>query len=161
MNFKGELQLDGTFKKIYATDASAYRQYPVMVAFPACNEDISKLIQYATANKLTLVPRGAGTSLAGQVVAEANGVVVDISRHLNNITEVNVQEKWAWVQPGVVLDELNLAMQAHGLFFGPETSTSNRCTIGGMMGNNACGAHSLLYGSTRDHLLEMKGFLSD
>ncbi|HOT14590.1 MAG TPA: FAD-binding and (Fe-S)-binding domain-containing protein [Bacteroidales bacterium] len=161
LNFKGELQLDGTFKKIYATDASAYRQYPVMVAFPACNEDISKLIQYATANKLTLVPRGAGTSLAGQVVAEANGVVVDISRHLNNITEVNVQEKWAWVQPGVVLDELNLAMQAHGLFFGPETSTSNRCTIGGMMGNNACGAHSLLYGSTRDHLLEMKGFLSD
>jgi FAD/FMN-containing dehydrogenase/Fe-S oxidoreductase len=161
LNFKGELQLNETFKKIYATDASAYRQYPALVAFPACKDDIQELILYANTNKLTLVPRGAGTSLAGQVVAEANGIIVDISKHMGAITELNVQEKWAWVQPGVVLDELNMQMQPHGLFFGPETSTSNRCTIGGMTGNNACGTHSLLYGSTRDHLLEMKGFLSD
>ena len=109
--------------------------------------------------KIGLIPRATGTSLAGQTVG--NGIMVDISRYLNKILEVNVEEKWVRVEPGVVLDELNMQLKSSGLFFGPETSTSNRCTIGGMVGNNACGAHSLVYGSTRDHLIEVKGFLSD
>lgn len=103
--------------------------------------------------------RAAGTSLAGQVVS--SGVIVDISRYMNSILEINKEEKWAKVQPGVVLDELNMSLREYGLFFGPETSTSNRCNIGGMVGNNACGSHSVIYGSTRDHLLELRTVLSD
>ena len=103
--------------------------------------------------------RAGGTSLAGQVVS--SGIIVDISKFMNKVLEVNKEEKWARVQPGVVLDELNLILRSYGLFFGPETSTSNRCNIGGMVGNNACGSHSIVYGSTRDHTLEIKTLLSD
>ena len=90
-----------------------------------------------------------------------NGIVVDISRHLNRILKVDTEKKYAWVEPGVVRDELNLALKPYGLFFSPETSTSNRCCIGGMVGNNSCGTHSLVYGSTRHHVLEIRGLLSD
>jgi FAD/FMN-containing dehydrogenase/Fe-S oxidoreductase len=156
---EGEVLTDISSLLIYSTDASAYREIPLAVAYPKSKDDIWQLIDFANKNKLGLVPRTAGTSLAGQVVG--NGIIVDFSRYYNNILEVNIYEKWIRVQPGVVLDEMNLSIKKHGLFFGPETSTSNRCMIGGMVGNNACGAHSLLYGSTRDHLLEIKGFLSD
>jgi FAD/FMN-containing dehydrogenase len=98
--------------------------------------------------------RGAGTSLAGQVVG--SGIIVDISRYMTRILEVNKEESWVRVEPGVVLDELNLFLRSYGLFFGPETSTSSRCNIGGMVGNNSCGSHSLVYGSTRDHTIELK-----
>ncbi len=157
--FEGDIFSDEITRFMYATDASVYREVPIAVAYPKTNNDIRKLIFYSIANKCGLIPRTAGTSLAGQVVG--NGIVVDFSKYLNTILEVNVDEKWIRVQPGVVLEEMNLHLQKYDLFFGPETSTSNRCMIGGMVGNNACGAHSLIYGGTRDHLLEVKGFLSN
>ena len=143
----------------YATDASAYREVPRGVAFPENEQDIVFLIQEAIKRNTHLIPRAGGTSIAGQVVG--NGIVVDISKHFKKILEVNAEERWARVQPGVVLDELNLALEPYGLFFSPETSTSNRCCIGGMFGNNSCGSHSLVYGSTRHHVLEARGVLSD
>ncbi|HSH66804.1 MAG TPA: FAD-linked oxidase C-terminal domain-containing protein, partial [Bacteroidia bacterium] len=150
---------DTTLRTIYATDASAYRQLPAAVVIPESKEDIRKTILYAQKNKKSIIPRAAGTSLAGQVVGE--GIIVDISKYFNRIISVDQAEKSAWVEPGVVRDELNIHLRPYALFFGPETSTSNRCMIGGMVGNNACGARSLVYGSTRDHLLEVKGFLAD
>ena len=135
----------------YATDASAYREVPQGVTFPENELDIVYLTELARERKTHLIPRAGGTSIAGQVVG--NGIVVDISKHFKKILEINKVERWARVQPGVVLDELNLALEPYGLFFSPETSTSNRCCIGGMFGNNSCGSHSLIYGSTRHHVL--------
>ncbi len=155
----GDLLTDNATRLQYATDASAYREMPLAVARPKNKEDIKKLILFANEHKIPLIPRGAGTSLAGQVVG--NGLVVDISRYMNQVLEINAHEKWVRVEPGVVLDELNKMLAPTGLFFGPETSTSNRCVIAGMVGNNSCGAHSLLYGSTRDHTLELEVLLSD
>lgn len=143
----------------YATDASAYREVPQGVAFPENEQDIIYLIETARERKTHLIPRAGGTSIAGQVVG--SGIVVDISKHFKKILEINKEERWARVQPGVVLDELNLALEPYGLFFSPETSTSNRCCIGGMFGNNSCGSHSLVYGSTRHHVLEARGVLCD
>lgn len=147
------------YKAIYSTDGSDYRETPLAVAYPENDVDIIKLVKLASDNKISLIPRGAGTSLAGQVVG--SGMVVDFSKHMNKILEVNKDEHWVRVEPGVVLSELNRYLKQYGLFFGPETSTANRVTIGGMVGNNACGLHSLVYGSTRDHLLEVKVVLSD
>jgi FAD/FMN-containing dehydrogenase/Fe-S oxidoreductase len=143
----------------YATDASAYREIPQGVTFPENEQDIVYLIETARERKTHLIPRAGGTSIAGQVVG--SGIVVDISKHFKKILEINKEERWARVQPGVVLDELNLALEPYGLFFSPETSTSNRCCIGGMFGNNSCGSHSLVYGSTRHHVLEARGVLCD
>ena len=143
----------------YATDASAYREVPQGVAFPENEQDIVYLIETARERKTHLIPRAGGTSIAGQVVG--SGIVVDISKHFKKILEINKEERWARVQPGVVLDELNLVLEPYGLFFSPETSTSNRCCIGGMFGNNSCGSHSLVYGSTRHHVLEARGVLCD
>jgi FAD/FMN-containing dehydrogenase/Fe-S oxidoreductase len=143
----------------YATDASAYREVPQGVAFPENEQDIVYLIETARKSKIHLIPRAGGTSIAGQVVG--SGIVVDISKHFKKILEINKEECWARVQPGVILDELNLALESYGLFFSPETSTSNRCCIGGMFGNNSCGSHSLIYGSTRHHVLEARGVLCD
>lgn len=156
---KGEFYTTELQKNIYATDASSYRQIPVAVAIPKDNEDLKTLISFANQNRIPLIPRAAGTSLSGQVVGE--GVVVDISKYFTQIVELNVEEHWVKVQPGVVLDELNQFLEPHGLFFGPETSTSNRCMMGGMLGNNSCGSHSIIYGSTRDHTLEVSTLLSD
>ncbi|HEX2933964.1 MAG TPA: FAD-binding oxidoreductase, partial [Bacteroidales bacterium] len=158
-SFEGELFTDNVSKTLYATDASAYREFPLAIALPLTKSDIEKLIRFANLNKVTLIPRTAGTSLAGQVVG--NGIIVDVSKYFTQILEINKEEHWVKVQPGVVLDELNMVLEAYGLFFGPETSTSNRCMIGGMVGNNSCGSHSIIYGSTRDHLLEVKALLSD
>lgn len=155
----GDLYTDRSHLFLYATDASIYRELPEAVVLPATTDDLKKVIKFAKADKMTLIPRGAGTSLAGQVVGK--GIVVDISRYFNKIIEINADEKWVRVETGVVLDELNLQLFRHGLFFAPETSTSNRCMIGGMVGNNSCGSHSLIYGSTRDHLIAVKALLSD
>ena len=157
--FDGEILLDESSRILYATDASAYREKPLGVARPRNEEAINKLIKLASREKIPLIPRTAGTSLAGQVVG--SGLVVDVSRYMTKILEIDKNARWARVQPGVILDELNKVAEKHGLFFGPETSTSSRCMIGGMVGNNSCGAHSILYGSTRDHLISVKGFLSD
>lgn len=156
---EGELHIDESMRVIYATDASVYREKPLAVARPRNASDIKKLIRFATTAKLGLIPRAAGTSLAGQVVG--NGIIVDISTYMNQILEFNAKERWIKVEPGVVLTELNQFVKAEGLFFGPETSTADYCMIGGMLGNNACGAHSLVYGSTRDHVIEMEVILSD
>lgn len=156
---EGDLFFDTTMRTLYATDASAYREMPLAVAIPRTREDIRKLIAFAAANQTSLIPRTAGTSLAGQVVGK--GIVVDVSRHFNRILEINPDEKWVKVEPGVIRDELNLFLKPYGLFFGPETSTANRAMIGGMVGNNSCGSNSVVYRSTREHLLEVTAFLSD
>ena len=156
---QGELYDDTTMRTLYATDASAYREMPLAVAIPKTKEDIQKLIQFAKENKTNLIPRTAGTSLAGQVVG--NGIIVDVSKHFTKIIELNEEASWVRVQPGVIRDELNLFLHPHGLYFGPETSTANRAMIGGMVGNNSCGSNSVIYRSTREHLLEVTAFLSD
>ncbi len=156
---EGELHVDTTMRTLYATDASAYREMPLAVAIPASTGDIKKLIAFANTEKTSLIPRTAGTSLAGQVVG--NGIIVDVSKQFTGILELNTEEKWVRVQPGVIRDELNLFLKPHGLFFGPETSTANRAMIGGMVGNNSCGSNSVVYRSTREHLLEIKALLSD
>ena len=153
------IHTDPLHRIAYATDASAYREVPQGVAFPENEQDIVYLIETAREHNTHLIPRAGGTSIAGQVVG--SGIVVDISKHFKKILEINPDERWARVQPGVVLDELNLALEPYGLFFSPETSTSNRCCIGGMFGNNSCGSHSLIYGSTRHHVLEARGVLCD
>lgn len=157
--FTGTLYTDDTMRTLYATDASAYREMPLAVAIPANEEDIKTLIRFARANKTSLIPRTAGTSLAGQVVG--NGIVVDVSRTFTKILEINTAEHWVRVQPGVIRDELNIFLKPYGFYFGPETSTANRAMIGGMVGNNSCGSNSVVYGSTREHLLEVKAILSD
>lgn len=155
----GTLYFDTTMRTLYATDASAYRELPLAVAIPKTEEDLRKLIRFADEHKTSLIPRTAGTSLAGQVVG--SGIVVDVSKNFTRILELNKEEKWVRVEPGVIRDELNVFLKQHGLFFGPETSTANRAMIGGMVGNNSCGSNSVVYRSTREHLLEVKTILSD
>ncbi len=156
---EGELYQDATIRTLYATDASAYREMPQAVAVPRTVADIRKLIDFAHAEKTSLIPRTAGTSLAGQVVG--NGIIVDVSKYFTQILELNTEERWVRVQPGVIRDELNLFLRPYGLLFGPETSTANRAMIGGMVGNNSCGSNSIIYRSTREHLLEVTALLSD
>ncbi len=158
-DFEGEVFTDETHRRLYATDASAYRELPLAVAVPRSEADIQRLIRFAFENKTSLIPRTAGTSLAGQVVG--SGIVVDVSKHFNRILEVNDHEGWAVVQPGIVRDDLNVHLKQYGYFFAPETSTANRAMIGGMIGNNSCGSNSVVYGSTREHLLEVEGFMAD
>ncbi len=155
----GEVYTDFKTRLIYATDASVYREIPIAVATPKNGADIKKLVHFALENDTSLIPRTAGTSLAGQVVGK--GIIVDISKHLNKIIEINTKEKWVKVEPGIVRDNLNHYLKKYNLFFAPETSTSNRAMIGGMIGNNSCGANSIRYGSTREHLLELKTVLSN
>ena len=155
----GPLHYDTTMRKLYATDASVYREMPQAVALPRTEEDIRKLVGFARKHGTSLIPRTAGTSLAGQVVGA--GIVVDVSRHFTRILEIDGAQRRVRVQPGVVRNELNLALAPHGVFFAPETSTQNRCMIGGMVGNNACGANSVVYGSTREHLISARAVLSD
>src|ERR1700730_9359999 len=156
---EGALHFDATMRTLYATDASVYREMPQAVALPKTEGDICKLVRFARERGTSLIPRAAGTSLAGQVVGA--GIVVDVSRHLTRILEIDATGRRVRVQPGVVRNELNLALASHGVFFAPETSTQNRCMIGGMVGNNACGANSVVYGSTRDHLVSVRAVLSD
>jgi len=156
---EGELYDDLTMRILYATDASAYREMPLAVVIPKSITDIKKLVAFAHAEKTSLIPRTAGTSLAGQVVG--NGIIVDVSKYFTQILELNKEEGWVRVQPGVIRDELNIFLKPYGLFFGPETSTANRAMMGGMVGNNSCGSNSVVYRSTREHLLEVKVLLSD
>lgn len=162
--FSGELFYDNSSlheaqRLIYSTDASVYQEKPLAVAIPKTEDDIKACIAFANENRITLIPRAAGTSLAGQVVGK--GMVVDISKYFNSVIELNVEEKWVRVQPGIIRDDLNIYLRQHGLMFAPETSTANRAMVGGMIGNNSCGLHSIVWGDTRRHLLEAKVFLSD
>ena len=158
-SLEGKLLFDELHKTIYSTDASAYKIRPIAVAYPKNNEDIVKIIQFANQNNIALTPRTAGTSLAGQTVG--SGIIVDVSKHFTNIISFDATKKTITVQPGVIRDELNLYLKPHGLFFGPNTSTSNRCMIGGMVGNNSSGTTSIRYGVTRDKIVEIKAILSD
>lgn len=155
----GDVKYDALYKTIYATDASVYRKLPLGVAYPKHETDIKNLIQFATDNNTSLIPRTAGTSLAGQCVGE--GLVVDVSKYFTKIISLDIAKKQVTVQPGVVRDALNVYLKPHGLFFGPNTSTSNRCMIGGMVGNNSSGTTSIQYGVTRDKIVNMKTILSD
>lgn len=155
----GDLFTDSTQRTLYATDASSYREMPAAVAIPKTVDDLKKLIAFASQYGTPLIPRTAGTSLAGQVVG--SGIVVDVSKHFTKILEINPAERWVRVQPGVIRDELNQALKPHGLYFGPETSTANRAMIGGMVGNNSCGSNSVVYRATREHTLSVKVLLAD
>ncbi|MCM5663340.1 FAD-binding and (Fe-S)-binding domain-containing protein [Galbibacter mesophilus] len=155
----GDLFFDNLHRTIYATDASVYRELPLAVAYPKNTEDIKKIIAYCNENKASLIPRTAGTSLAGQCVGD--GIVVDVSKNFTKIVSLDKEDKTVTVEPGVIRDELNLYLEEHGVFFGPNTSTSNRCMIGGMVGNNSSGTTSIKYGVTRDKVLEIEGILSD
>ncbi|MEP5616950.1 MAG: FAD-binding oxidoreductase, partial [Flavobacteriaceae bacterium] len=156
---QGELFTDDLSTTLYATDASVYRKRPMAVAYPKNKEDIKTLIAFANKRDVGLVPRTAGTSLAGQCVGE--GIIVDVSKHFTQILELDKEKKQVRVQPGVVRDELNQYLKPFGLFFGPNTSTSNRCMIGGMVGNNSSGTTSIQYGVTRDKVMAMECILSD
>ena len=163
-HFEGQLYFDESqsariAKRIYATDASVYQVKPAAVAIPASSKDIKRLIQFAIQAKTGLIPRGAGTSLAGQVVGD--GIVMEISSALGKVISLNKKEKSVWIEPGIVRDDLNKHLAAADLFFGPETSTANRALLGGMLGNNSCGLHSIVWGNVRDHILETRAFLSD
>lgn len=155
----GELHFDATTKALYATDASVYRMTPLAVAFPKTTRDLQKLIAFATSKKIGLIPRSAGTSLAGQCVGK--GIIVDVSKHFTQIIELDITNKTVTVAPGVIRDDLNRLLKPYGLFFGPNTSTSNRCMIGGMVGNNSSGTTSIKYGVTRDKVLEMEVVLAN
>jgi FAD/FMN-containing dehydrogenase/Fe-S oxidoreductase len=157
-NIEGELRTDSLHRIVYATDASAYQELPLGVVIPADVDDLGKIVRHAARHHLPLIMRGAGTSLAGQVVGR--GLVVDLHR-LDQILEFSAAGHWVRVQPGVIRNRLNDWLAPHGLLFGPETSTANRAMIGGMIGNNSCGMHSLVWGSTRDHLLACKAILAD
>jgi FAD/FMN-containing dehydrogenase/Fe-S oxidoreductase len=156
---EGDLRIDTLSKTLYATDASVYRKIPMAVAFPKTVVDIQKLIEFANTHKIGLIPRTAGTSLAGQCVGD--GIVVDVSKHFTKILRLNEAKKQITVQPGVIRDELNQYLKPFGLFFGPNTSTSNRCMIGGMVGNNSSGTTSIQYGVTRDKVVSLNTVLAD
>ncbi|MFV0266764.1 MAG: FAD-binding and (Fe-S)-binding domain-containing protein, partial [Draconibacterium sp.] len=155
----GDLFIDNVQRVLYSTDASQYKEMPLAVTKPKTVGDIKKVIAFTRDNNTSIIPRGAGTSLAGQVVGP--GIVVDISKYMNRILEFNEKERYVVIEPGVVLAELHQFLAPHGLQFGPETSTANRCVVGGMLGNNSCGLHSLVYGSVREHILEVDAILSD
>ena len=155
---KGRILADPMHRVIYASDSSSYRELPLGIVVPEGIEDLRTIVRYAAEHRLPLIPRGAGTSLAGQVVGD--GLVVDL-RKFDKILGLDTDARTVRVEPGVIRDSLNDWLAPHGLLFGPETSTTNRAVIGGMIGNNACGMHSLIWGSTRDHLVSCKAILAD
>ncbi|MBM3262965.1 MAG: FAD-binding protein [candidate division Zixibacteria bacterium] len=156
---EGDARFDRTAKILYSTDASIYEIEPAGVVFPRSAEDVARIVRIAGENGIPITPRGGGTSLGGQAVGAT--LQMDFSRYMNRILEVNVEERWAVIQPGVVLDELNAFLKPKGVMFAPDVAPSNRANIGGMIGNNSCGARSILYGKTIDHVLELEVVLSD
>ena len=144
---------------MYSTDASIYQIKPVVIVLPLDLEDVNKAVEIASEHKVKILPRGGGTSLAGQTVGEA--MVLDFSKYLNRILEINETEQWVRVQPGIVLDELNQQLKPYNLHFPPDPATASRANIGGMIGNNSSGTKSILYGKTVDHVLEARVLLAD
>jgi len=156
---EGDVHFDRTSRLLYSTDASMYQIEPIGVVVPRHKGDVQAVIEVANRFKVPVLPRGGGTSLAGQTVGHA--IVLDFSKYMRKVLEVNQAELWCRVQPGLVQDELNAHVRPLGMQFGPDTSTSNRATIGGMIGNNSAGAHSLTYGKTLDHVLDLTVLLAD
>ncbi|MCB9641320.1 MAG: FAD-binding protein [Myxococcales bacterium] len=157
--FEGEVRVDEASRMLYSTDASIYQVEPDGVVLPKHTQDIIQAVKVADLYKVPIIPRAAGTSLAGQCVGK--GMVLDVSKYMNRVLETNAEEGWMWVEPGVIQDDINALVAPYGLQYGPDTSTSNRAMIGGMIGNNSCGTHSILYGKTVDHLFETEVILSD
>lgn len=153
------IHTDSLTRRLYATDASIYEEMPSGVAFPKSTEEIRNLVKLAEAKNFSITARSAGTSLAGQ--ATGGGVVMDVSRHMDQILEINSDQQFARVQPGVIRDTLNQQASQFGLQFGPDTATTNRCMLGGMIGNNSCGSFSIKHRTTREHVLEIEAILSD
>jgi len=156
---EGDIYFDRYSRLLYSTDASIYQIEPIGVVVPRHKGDVQAVVELANKFSVPVLPRGGGTSLAGQTVGHA--LILDFSKYMQNVLEVNQEELWCRVQPGLVQDELNAYVRSMGLQFGPDTSTSNRATIGGMIGNNSAGAHSLTYGKTLDHVIELTVLLSD
>ncbi|MBL8091117.1 MAG: FAD-binding protein [Anaerolineales bacterium] len=158
-HFVGDIRLDTASKVLYSTDASMYEIEPLGVAIPKNQDDLQSAVELAAKYRIPILPRGSGSSLGGQAIGEA--LILDCSRHLNSILEINPEEHYAIVEPGVILANLNRAVAKHGLTFGPDPASAERATMGGVIGNNATGAHSILYGMSADHLLEAEVILSD
>ncbi len=158
-SIEGEVRFDAISKALYSTDASVYQIQPMGVVVARTREDLVRLVRACHQHRCPLTLRGGGTSQAGQAIG--SGLIVDTSKYLNRILEMNVEERWVRVEPGIVLDELNAELRPHGLRFAPDISTASRATIGGMMANNSAGARSVLYGKTIDHVMEQQVLLSD
>lgn len=155
----GDVRTDTYTKMLYSTDASLYQVMPLGVLIPRSIEDVQAAVEIAAQLEMPILPRTSGSSLAGQTVNEA--LIIDFSRHLDQMLEVNREEHWVRVQPGIVLDQLNLSLSPYGLQYGPDPASSNRAAIGGIVSNNSTGSHSIVYGMTADHVLETAGFLAD
>ena len=155
----GEVRFDRATRALYSTDASVYQIEPLGVVLPRSQEAVIRTVEIAARHGVPMTPRGGGTSQAGQSIGA--GLVLDTSKYLNRILEINADERWARVEPGVVLDELNAALRPHQLRFAPDVSSASRATIGGMMANNSSGARSVLYGKTIDHVREQRVVLAD
>src|SRR5471030_2540709 len=155
----GEVRFDRVSRALYSTDASVYQIEPLGIVIPRTREDIVRTVAIARRHGMSITARGGGTSQAGQAIGA--GLQLDTSKFFNRVIDVNTNERTAWVEPGVVLDELNAQLKIHGLRFAPDISTASRATIGGMIANNSSGARSVLYGKTIDHVLELDVVLAD
>ncbi len=155
----GEVYVDRGTRGVYATDASHYQLEPAVVVVPRDEADVVAALKVASEHKLPVTPRGGGTSLSGQTVGR--GMILDVSKYMDKILEINTAEKWARVQPGIVRDNLNAELARHGLLYAPDPATTSRANVGGMIGNNSSGSRSIIYGKTSDHLLEVKIALAD
>src|SRR4051812_16267302 len=158
-HMQGEVRFDSLSRALYATDASVYQIYPRGVVVPKSREDILHTLAVCRRHQCSITMRGGGTSQAGQAIGE--GLQIDTSKYYSRLLEVNAQERWARVEPGIVLDELNAELAPLGLRFAPDISTASRATVGGMMANNSSGARSVLWGKTIDHVLEQTVLLAD
>src|SRR5262245_57818095 len=155
---EGEVRFDAYTKVLYSTDASIYQIEPIGVVIPKHKQDVAMAVRLAAKHGLPILPRGGGTSLSGQTVGHA--IHLDFSKYMNEVLEFNAEEQWVRLQPGLVQDVLNAYLRPKGFLLGPDTASSSRATLGGMMGNNSAGARSVLYGKTIDHVLEMEVVLS-
>src|ERR1043165_4236344 len=158
-HFTGDIRVDVATQILYSTDASIYQIEPLGVAIPRTQEDLQAAVELAAKHKLPILPRGAGTSLAGQAIG--NALILDCSRWLDHIVEISPEEHYAVVEPGVVLSNLNKAAARYGLQYGPDPASAERATLGGVIANNATGAHSLTYGMTADHLIAADVIMAD
>jgi len=158
-HFTGHLRLDTASRILYSTDASMYQIEPLGVAIPKTQDDLQSAVELAAKYKVPILPRGAGSSLGGQAIGEA--LILDCSRYLDSLIEIDSDSHTAIVEPGLVLADLNRAAAKLGLMFGPDPASAERATMGGVIGNNATGAHSILYGMTADHLISADVILGD
>src|SRR5690242_12676512 len=158
-HFTGDIRDDVASRILYSTDASIYQIEPQGVAIPKTQDDLQYAVELAAKYEIPFLPRGAGTSLAGQAIGDA--LILDCSRWLDSIVEVNPEAHYAIVEAGVILSHLNLTVSKHGLMFGPDPASAERATMGGVIANNATGAHSLLYGMTADHLISADVIMAD